>query len=92
MQNISSSAHEGLLEIFCPCSSEEIESILNFLYNGTIVWDRISYATEILDNLIKVFGFPENLLCLEEYSLSQNTEHVQVKEELVTPIEKEMQR
>ena len=49
----------GKLEIFCPSLlNEEIEHIVQFLYNGEIVCADQNIANQTFDNLTKVFGFP----------------------------------
>ena len=53
------------LEIFCPCSENELESIVDFLYKGQIS-DEIYDIANIQDNLIKIFSFPERLLSVED--------------------------
>ena len=42
MKNIvnENSGYGGKIEIVCPCSENELESILGFLYNGTITCDK----------------------------------------------------
>ena len=49
------------IEIFCPCSTEELNYLVNFLYNGEIYCDENKDATQIIQNLSKVLGFPDNL-------------------------------
>ena len=44
------------IEIFCPCNEEELESILDFLYNGTSSFDNERDAVKILINLITLFS------------------------------------
>ena len=47
-------------EIFCPCSGNELESMVNFLYNGRASSLKVTDIAKILDNLTRIFGFPEN--------------------------------
>ncbi len=67
--------------IFCPCSENELESILNFLYNGTISYNEETDVAQILDNLTKIFGFSERLFSIEDCSMINNTETIENKEE-----------
>ena len=50
------------IEIFCPCSTEELNYLVYFLYNGEIYCDENKDATQIIQNLSKVLGFPDNLI------------------------------
>ena len=62
MRNILSSFKEnccGTMEILCPCPKEELEQLVKFLYCGIISFN--AEVLKILDNLITIFGFPENL-------------------------------
>ena len=52
------------LEIFFPCPENELEAVLNFLYNGTNSYNEETEVSKILFNLIEVFGFPENLFSI----------------------------
>ena len=54
------------LEIFCPCSENELESIVDFLYDGQIPDQTVNDIANIQDNLIKIFSFPERLLSVED--------------------------
>ena len=53
-------------EIFCPCSENELESIVDFLYDGQIPDQTVNDIANIQDNLIKIFSFPERLLSVED--------------------------
>ena len=57
------------VEIFCPCSEKELESIVNFLYQGAISYSEAIDVANILCNLTKIFGFPENLFTLEDCTM-----------------------
>ena len=49
----------GMMEILCPCPKDELEQLVKFLYSGIISFNVD--LLKILDNLITIFGFPENL-------------------------------
>jgi hypothetical protein len=69
MQNILSSSKEGCcgtMQIFCPCSKDELDYIVKFLYTGTISYDKEMDLFKILDNLTEIFGFPEKLFSEED--------------------------
>ena len=69
MQNILSSSKEGCcgtMQIFCPCSKDEMDYIVKFLYTGTISYDKEMDLFKILDNLTEIFGFPDNLFSEED--------------------------
>ena len=58
----------GTIEFLCPCSEDELESMVNFLYNGTISELRLTDVAKILDNLTKMFGFSEKSFSVEDCS------------------------
>ena len=69
MQNILSSSIDGCcgtMQIFCPCSKDELDYIVKFLYTGTISYDKEMDLFKILDNLTEIFGFPEKLFSEED--------------------------
>ena len=51
----------GTVEIICPCSKDELSSLVNFLYDGEIHCKEESDSLKIIENLEKIFGFPRNL-------------------------------
>ena len=51
----------GKIEIFCPCSKEELTKIVHFLYHGEINCEDVFESFGIQEDLNKIFGFPENL-------------------------------
>ena len=67
------------IEIIIPSiQTDEMENIINFLYSGTIPADN----KIILENLTKVFGFPENMIFtsnikreIKEEPIENFTEH-----------------
>ena len=64
LREILSSTKEhccGTIEVFCPCSKEELSHLVNFLYDGEIHCEGESDSLNIIKNLQKIFGFPRNL-------------------------------
>ena len=49
------------VEILCPCQKHDLDQLVNFLYSGEIRSTEESESSKIIENLIKIFGFPENL-------------------------------
>ena len=49
------------LEILCPCTKEELELLVNFLYDGEINISNASVSRKFKENLIKIFGYPKDL-------------------------------
>ena len=49
------------LEILCPCTKEELELLVNFLYDGEINISNASVSRKFKENLIKIFGYPKEL-------------------------------
>ena len=69
LRNISLNLHDWCyqnIEIFCPCKEDELESVLNFLYNGTTDFDNERDVLKVLENLRTLFGFPEKLVFCEK--------------------------
>ena len=69
MKNILLNANHfccGNTEIYCPCSSDELELMVKFLYSGKISCEKKSDMPKILDNLARIFGFEENLFSNDE--------------------------
>ena len=57
MRNIFVSATDTSqidLEIFCPCSENELDAIVNFLYSGKISNNLKTNVTKVLKNLTKI--------------------------------------
>ena len=64
LRKILSSANErccGTLEVFCPCSTDELSHLVKFLYDGEIHCEEEFDSLKILENLNKIFGFSKNL-------------------------------
>ena len=52
-----------ILEILCPCSKDELNHLVLFLYSGVINCENELDSLNILENLDKVFGYhPKNLV------------------------------
>ena len=49
------------IEIFCPCSKDDLYHLINFLYNGEINCAEESESLKIQENLYKIFGFSKYL-------------------------------
>ena len=52
----------GTIEVICPCSKEELHSLVNFLYDGEIHCEEESESLKIIENLQNIFGFQRNLV------------------------------
>ena len=62
MRNILKNAENtSKVEIICPCSENELENVVNFLYTGTIYGKKETELMTFQENLIGIFGFPEDL-------------------------------
>ena len=64
MREILNSAKDhccSTLEIICPCTKEELEKLVNFLYNGEIHCEDIFDSCNIQEDLTKIFDYPEFL-------------------------------
>ena len=51
----------SIVEIVCPCTKEDLNHLINFLYKGEINCENENDANKIQQNLSKIFGFPENI-------------------------------
>ena len=64
LREILSSTKEqccSTIEVLIPCSKEELKHLVNFLYDGEIHCENESDSLKVIENLQKIFGFPENL-------------------------------
>ena len=64
LRKILSSASERCcqtMEVLCPCSKDELNHLVNFLYDGKIHCGEELDSLKILENLNKIFGFSKNL-------------------------------
>ena len=51
----------GTIEVICPCSKEELNHLVNFLYDGEIHCKKESDSLKVIENLQKIFGFLDNI-------------------------------
>ena len=49
------------IEIICPCSTEELEQLIEFLLHGKIRCENESAASKVFQNLSKILDFPSYL-------------------------------
>ena len=49
------------IEIFCPCSKDDLHHLIHFLYYGEINCAEESESLKILENLYKILGFSKYL-------------------------------
>ena len=47
------------IEMICPCSTQELEKIVHFLYHGEIQCEDVFESFGVQEDLRKIFGFPE---------------------------------
>ena len=48
------------IEIICPCTKEELEKLVHFLYHGEIQCVDVFESFRSQEDLSKIFGFPED--------------------------------
>ena len=84
MQNILKNANYccKVLEIVSPCSKNELEYIVNFLYSGKISCLKQFDILQVQENLTKIFGFPENLFSFENPSKTNLEKGHKIEEKL----------
>ena len=51
----------NIIEIFCPCSAKELAHLVQFLFKGEMDCEHEGEALLVLENLEKIFGYPEKL-------------------------------
>ena len=51
----------GTIEVSCPCSKDELSSLVNFLCDGEIHCEEESESLKIIENLQNIFGFQRTL-------------------------------
>ena len=51
----------NIIEIFCPCSAKELAHLVQFLFKGEMDCENEGEALLVLENLEKIFGYPEKL-------------------------------
>jgi hypothetical protein len=64
------------LEIFLPCSANELKYLVTFLYEGQINFDTERNCQQILENLSTIFGFPTETFvedCHKEFGIIEDT-------------------
>ena len=50
-----------MIEILCPRKKGDLQTLVQFLYDGEIHCDNENEYHEINNNLNKIFGFPDNM-------------------------------
>ena len=56
------------MEIFCPCTEDDLENMINFFYKGTISYSKQINVVKFIDNVNKIFGFPEKSISIKDAS------------------------
>ena len=69
----------GTIEIFCPCSKEDLDHIVQFLYSGNVTLIDKNEPVKVVENLMtinenlsKIFGFPKNFCLHHQKKTVQN--------------------
>ena len=70
------------IEIFCPCTEDELESMVEFFYTGIISYNNYTDINKFVDNLTKLFGFSDNLFSFENYN-SESKEDMNIENKSV---------
>ena len=86
-----------MIEILCPCSKEELNKVVQFLYHGEIQYKNVCDSFKSQEDLSKIFGFPENFTVefqiatsVDDPALSSIIDHIALNEELVTIVDDEI--
>ena len=69
------------IEIFCPCSADELEIITKFLYSGEIFFNNETEVSDITNILTKIFGFSGNQFYFDDDSALGKSKIWNIKEE-----------
>ena len=56
------------MEVFCPCSTIDLDCIVNFLYSGTVSCSTECDLLRIQDNLCEIFGFAKDFLLPDNFT------------------------
>ena len=59
----------GITEIICPCSENELGKLVDFLIEGKIDYGDQKESTKVFENLNKILGFSEDLKSSDNFSL-----------------------
>ena len=77
------------LEIFLPCSANELKYLVTFLYEGQINCESETNCQQILENLSKIFGFPTETFveeCQKQFRINEDTNVIGIfKSENILP-------
>ena len=66
------------LEVFCPCTEQELWYLVNFLYHGEILCEKKNDLMKAQENLSKIFGFSGNL-SLKNSNKAENARMTKIK-------------
>ena len=69
------------MEIFCPCSADELDTITKFLYSGTNSFNNEIEVSNITNILTKIFGFSGDHFYFDEESVLCKPGIWKIKEE-----------
>ena len=70
------------IEIFCPCTEDEMRQMVNFLYTGTISYTKQSNIYKFMETISEIFGFPEEFFSVEKRSKFEMVQNSDNKEDL----------
>jgi len=71
-------------EILCPCTKKELGYLVSFLYDGEMNFENVDEFIRIQENLVKVFGFSEDLILIDPNQESVVDEkNIDIEEELL---------
>ena len=84
MQNTLNDANSCCkdIEFLCPCSIDELEQIVNFLYSGQISYLNKLELFQVKENLNRIFAFPENIFSVESQSKLKVKTEYEIEEEM----------
>ena len=69
------------MEIFCPCSADELDIITKFLYSGTNSFNNETEISDITNILTKIFGFSGDQFYFDDESVLSKSKIWNIKEE-----------
>ena len=69
------------IDIFSPCSTEELNIITSFLYCDENSFDTAINVTKTMNILTKIFGFPDHLFYVNDESILNKPKLSKIKEE-----------
>ena len=77
----------GSIEIICPCSKEELGSLIELLTNGTVRCKDEIDLLKVFENLNKVLGFPTDFDSHGKFAIESQNDAIAEDDSIPTNVE-----